>query len=102
MRQLKKLPLFFRTALLLAEGHAVSALVLGGICLMGTNHDPVQGAIVLVLAMVGALADSAFDGFVGMAVHKKASFDFGFGSSMCRRSENRLEKCSNLAFCRRI
>ena len=72
MRQLKKLPLFFRTALLLAEGHAVSALVLSGICLMGTNHDPVQGAIVLVFAMVGALADSAFDGFVGMTVHKKS------------------------------
>ena len=98
MRQLKKLPLFFRTALLLAEGHAVSALVLGGICLMGTNHDPVQGAIVLVLAMVGTLADSAFDGFVGMAIHKKASFEFGFGNSMCVSGKTIQEYLSNVAF----
>jgi len=72
MRQLKKLPHFFRNALLLTEGHAVGALVLGGICLMGTHHDPVQGAIVLILTMVSALADSTFNGFVGMAVHKNS------------------------------
>ena len=76
MRQLKKLPLFFRTALLLAEGHAVSALVLGGICLMGTHHDLIQRAVVLLIAMMCTLADSAFDGFVGMAVHKNSLLCF--------------------------
>ena len=68
--------------LLLAEGHAVSALVHGGIHLVGAYHDLVQGAVVLVAAMVGALLDSAFDALVGMTVHIKASFEMGFGNSM--------------------
>ena len=57
--------------LLLAEGHAVGALILGGICLVGTHGDAVQRTVVFLLAVMGALADGTFDGLVGMAVHKK-------------------------------
>ena len=62
-------------SLLFAEGHAVGALIHGGIHLMGTNHDLIQGAVVLVITMVGALLDSTFDALVCMTVHRKASFD---------------------------
>ena len=68
--------------LLLAEGHAVGALVNSRVRLMGTHHDLVQGAVVIVLTMVGTLLDGAFDALVGMTVHRKASFEFGFGNSM--------------------
>ena len=61
--------------LLLAEGHAVGALVHGGIHFVGTDHDLVQRAVVFVAAMVGALLDSTLDAFVGMAIHKRTSFD---------------------------
>ena len=60
--------------LLLAEGLAVGALVLGGIHLVGTHQDPVQRTVVLILAVISALLDGAFDALVGMAIHKNASF----------------------------
>ena len=64
--------------LLLPEGLAVGALVLGGIALVGAHQDPVQGAVVLVLAVVCALTDGAFDALVGMTVHDfYASFLLG-------------------------
>ena len=56
--------------LLLAEGLAVGALILGRIGLMGTHQDPVQRAVVLAVAVVGAGLDGAFDTLVCMAVHK--------------------------------
>ena len=52
--------------LLLAEGHTVSALVLGGVGLVGAHHDPVQGAVVGVLGVVGALLDGTLDALVGV------------------------------------
>ena len=85
-------------ALLLAEGHAVGALILCGIVLVGTDTDPVQRTVIFLLAMVGALTDSAFNGLVGMAVHKKASFEFGFGSSMRSRLKTILGISSKVAF----
>jgi len=85
-------------SLLLAEGLAVGALVLGGVHLMGAHQDPVQRAVVLVLAMVSALLNSAFDAFVGMTIHRKASFDFGFGASMSKSGKSIQEKASNVAF----
>ena len=57
--------------LLLAEGLAVSALILGGIQLMGTDQNLLQRAEVLVTAMVGTLLNSAGDTFVGMTIHNK-------------------------------
>ena len=88
--------------LLLAEGHAVGALILSGVCLVGTNGDAVQGTVVFLLAVMGTLADGAFDGLVGMTAHKKASFEFGFGNSMRSRLETILGLSSKVAFYRMI
>jgi len=57
--------------LLLTEGHTVGALVYRGIGLVGTHKDPIQRAVVLAFAVVGALMDSTLDALVGMAVHKE-------------------------------
>ena len=54
---------------LLAERHAVGALVLGGILLVGAHHDLIQRTVVLGVAVIGALADGAGDTLVGVAVH---------------------------------
>jgi hypothetical protein len=54
--------------LLLLEALAVGALHLGGVGLMGAHGDGVQTAVVLVLAVVGAVGDTAFDGGVRGAV----------------------------------
>ena len=56
--------------LLLAERLAVSALIGSGIHLMGTHQDLIQGTVVLVAAVMGALLDGAFDALVCMTVHK--------------------------------
>jgi len=55
--------------LLLAEGFAVGALIHGGVAFVGAHQDPVQRAVVLVLTVVCALMDGAFDALVGIAVH---------------------------------
>ena len=56
-------------SLFLTEGLAVSALVLGGVSLVGAHQNPVQGAVVLAVAVVGAGLNGAFDALVCMAVH---------------------------------
>ena len=53
----------------LAEGLAVGALVHGRICLVGTHQDLVQGAVVLIFAVVSAVLDGTFDALVCMTVH---------------------------------
>ena len=58
-----------KISLLFAEGLAVRALVHGGVYLMGAHQDAVQGAVVLILAVVSALLDGALNALVGMAVH---------------------------------
>ena len=58
-----------RRPLLFAEGHAVGALIHGGVALVGAHPDLVQGAVVGLAAVVGAGDHSAFDGLVGMAIH---------------------------------
>ena len=63
--------------LLLAEGLAVGALVLGGVVFVGTHQDPVQGAVVLGIAVVSAGLDGAFNALVCMTVHFSSSFLFG-------------------------
>jgi hypothetical protein len=57
--------------LLLAEGHAVGALVNGGIHLMGTHQDLVQGTVILMAAMVGTLLNGTFDALVCVAIHNE-------------------------------
>ena len=56
-------------SLLLPEGLAVGALVHGGVCFVSTHQDAVQGAVVGLIAMMGALTDGAFDALVCMAIH---------------------------------
>ena len=53
------------------EGLAVRALVNGGICFVGTYQDPIQGAVVLTGAVVGAVGYGALDALVCMAVHSR-------------------------------
>ena len=68
----EKLPHFLSAnwhPLLLAEGHAVGALIHGGVALVGADHDLVQRAVVLTLAMMCALTDGTLNGLVGVLVH---------------------------------
>jgi hypothetical protein len=55
--------------LLLAERLAVGTLIHSGIGLMGTHQNPIQGAVVLAVAVVSALLNGAFDALVCMAIH---------------------------------
>ena len=55
--------------LLFPEGLAVGAGVHGGVHLVGTHQDAVQGAVVLGIAVVSAGLDGAFDALVCMTVH---------------------------------
>ena len=52
------------------EGHAVGALIHGGVALVGAHQDPIQGAVVLAAAVVAALMHGALDGLIGMTIHK--------------------------------
>lgn len=42
---------------------------------MGAHLNPLQRAVVLVVAVMSAGTDSAFNRLVGMTIHKIASFD---------------------------
>ena len=66
--------------LLFAEGFAVGAGVHLGIRLVGAHQDPVQGAVVLPGAVVGAVLDGALD--TSVCVHIDASLYDGDISSM--------------------
>ena len=57
-------------SLLLAEGHAVGALIHAGVGFVSTHKDPIQRAEVLSIAMMGALLDGAFNALVGVAIHR--------------------------------
>ena len=57
--------------LLLVEGHAVGALVLGGIAFMGAYQNGIQRAVVLGSAVVGALTYGTLDALVGVTAHRK-------------------------------
>ena len=97
MRQLL-LPQSLKLSLLLTEGLAVGALILSGIHLVGADKDFVQRTVVLVAAVMGALLDGTFDTLVCVTVHKKASFEIGFGNSMGVFRKIIQEKRSNVAF----
>ena len=55
--------------LLFTEGHAVSALINGGIAFMCAHQNALQGAEILLTAVVCALTNSAFNALVCVAVH---------------------------------
>ena len=58
--------------LLLAERLAVGALICSGIDFVGAHQDLVQGTVVLVTAVMGALLNSALNALVCMTVHNKS------------------------------
>ena len=72
----------FMPFLSLAEGLAVRALVLSGICLVGTHQNPVQRAVVLAVAVICAGLYGAFDTLVCIVIHDALPPSFGFGFSM--------------------
>jgi hypothetical protein len=49
---------------------------------MSTNHDAIQRAVVLGVAVMGAGLDGAFDALVSMAVHTHFLLCFGVLDSM--------------------
>ena len=75
-------------SLLLPEGHAVGALIHGGVGLMGTHQDPLQGAVVSAVAVVCALRNGALDALVGIAAHGILPPSFDFSGSFPQKSEN--------------
>ena len=58
--------------LLFAERHAVGTLIHGGVCFVGAHGDPIQGAVVGIVAMISTLLHGAFDTLVGMTAHSKS------------------------------
>jgi hypothetical protein len=81
--------------LLLAEGLAVGALVHGRVSFVSAYQDAVQRAEVLVLAVVSALLDGAFDALVGMIVHIKYLLLSKLGFSMHPAAGDKLGKYRN-------
>ena len=69
-----KIPPHEALLLFLPEGLAVSALIHGGVGLMGAHQNLVQRAVVFAVAVVCALLDSTFNALVCVTVHKIASF----------------------------
>ena len=71
--------------LLRPEGLAVGALVLGGVGLVGAHQNPVQGAVVLGVAVVSAGLDGAFNALVCMTVHNFFPPFVWYGLSMAEK-----------------
>ena len=69
---------------------------------MGAHQDPVQRAVVLILAVVCTLLDGAFDTLVGVAVHGNCLLYFGFADSMCGCRKMIPERITIVAFVRRL
>ena len=55
--------------LLLAEGHAVGALINGRVGLMGANKNAIQGAVVFTVTVVCTLLNGTLNGLVCMTIH---------------------------------
>ena len=84
--------------LLCPEGLAVGTLVFGGVVLVGAHQNPVQGAVVFGVTVVGAGLNGAFDAFVGMAIHKLYPPFVWYGVSMTKSKKTTQEKSSIVAF----
>ena len=66
----------------LTEGLAVGALVLGGICLVGTHQNTIQRAVVLAVAVVSTGLNGTLDALICVVIHNALPPSFGFGFSM--------------------
>ena len=71
----------------LAEGLAVGALVHGGIGFVSAYQNAIQAAVVLVVAVVSAGLNGAFNALVGVVVHGHFLLCFGFLLSMPQESQ---------------
>ena len=49
---------------------------------MGTNQDPIQGAVVFMIAVVGALLNGTFDALVCVAAHACILLFYDYSFSM--------------------
>ena len=58
-----------RRSLLFAEGHAVGALILGGVCLVGAHLDLFQGTVVGIVTVIGTLRNGAGNALIGVTAH---------------------------------
>ena len=65
---------------------------------MGTHQNPIQRAVVLVLAVISALLDGTLDALVGMAIHSHFLLLNDFVNSMTTGGEIIQENVSFLAF----
>ena len=72
---------------------------------MSANLDGLQTAVILVLAVMGAVVDSALDALVGGIVHNKLLLHERIwliaGISVCREAETMYRICREKNFCRR-
>lgn len=78
-RGLRAAPVPVKSAL--AEGHAVGALVHGGVTLMGADMDLVQRTVIFCIAVVGAGDDGTFDALVSMTIHDDFLLKFCIANS---------------------
>lgn len=78
--------------LLSAEGLAVGALIHGGVFFVGTHQNAVQRAVVLRVAVIGALLYGALYAFIGMTAHCGSSFSVISGIVCFLREKSILEK----------
>lgn len=65
---------------------------------MGAHQDAIQGAVVLISAVMRALLDGTFDTLICMTIHRKSSFDIGYGHIIGRNQQIIPEYFSKLAF----
>ena len=77
-----------RFSLLLAEGHAIGALVHGRIGFVSANLDLVQRAVIFGFTVICALLDGASDALVCVAIHNRFLLPLGFGISMACWGKN--------------
>lgn len=63
-----------RSILLAHKGQAVGALIHGGIALVGADLDLAERAVVLKVAVVGALGNGTLDGLIGLRFHDDSPF----------------------------
>ena len=84
--------------LLCPEGLAVGALVLGGVGFMGAHQDPVQRAVILGVAVIGAGLYSTFDTLVCMTIHNENLLLFGTALVWTLSKKEFRKKLSNLLF----
>lgn len=68
------------------KGFTVGTFHLCGVLLMGAHLDFVQSTVVFILGMVGAVADSAADGFIFVCHDKVLRFSRFIRAFLCYRA----------------